>query len=101
LLLLAGLSTAWLLVAAATGIDSGLLYFAPLFALFVPLLRGHYVGEEAIHRLRASRSRPRFTRARHRATVPATSLRRVRVVSGGELLARFIAVRPPPFAASV
>jgi hypothetical protein len=100
LLSLAAVATLWLLVAAVAGVDSGLLHFLPLFGLFVPLLRGRYIGEEALHRLREGRHSAPLPRPIRRAALPATSFGRVHVVAGGEVLARHIAVRPPPLAAS-
>jgi hypothetical protein len=95
LFFLAAVTAAWACGAAAIGIDSSFLHFAPVFLVVIPLVRGRYIGEEGLHRLRGTRMR-----AARPADVaePATVDRslRVAIVRGGQLLARHIADRPPP-----
>ena len=73
------------------------LYLAPALLLLSLLLRGRFVGERQIARLRTALDR---RRARRRAvrTVPSTGLPRpARVLPrGGWLIATALAVRPPP-----
>jgi hypothetical protein len=95
LLLCGALATSALLLAAAAGGHAELcVYAAPLFILVVPLLAGHYVGEEQLERLRGVRTvRPRLapTVAAPPGRRPAALLRR-----GGRLIAHSLAERPPP-----
>lgn len=71
-----------------------LLALAPLLALLVSLLLGHYPGYRTIVRL-AERIgvslRPRRGKSQARPRAP-----RVPTVSGGLLIARGLAQRPPP-----
>lgn len=93
LLALAAVAVAWT-VLATDGSPTGLISVAPVLLLLGPLLLQRYPGERGIARLRAARSRA-VRRARPAdAAVPATpGVARVR---GGMLLARRLAVRPPP-----
>ncbi len=97
LLLLAGLTTVWALVQAVTGYDGGLAYMAPAFLVAIPLLVGHYLGEEQIaglaRRIHGRRRPRRAPRVRGHARAPRRLFSR-----GGALIARSLAVRPPPFA---
>jgi len=76
---------------------SGLLHLAPALILVAALLARRYPGERLIVRLAGSPVRAR-RRARPHALKP-----RVHIVAlvprGGLLLARSLAVRPPPAAA--
>jgi hypothetical protein len=73
----------------------GLLYLGPLLALLAPLLRGRFVGESAIQRLRA-RGAPR--RVRPASSIGAARPTPVAAPRGSALLASSLAVRPPPLA---
>ncbi len=82
------------------GVEQMLGYAAPLLVVLLPLLAGRFVGEErmvrATARARSARVRPRST------SVPRAWLRGVSVFPrGGLLIARAIAVRPPPAAHSL
>jgi len=95
LLIAAALATSVLLLLAALAGHAELLaYGAPVFLLAVPLLAGRYVGEERLERLRegftARRRRPRA------APAPAGLRFSVPLPRGGRLIARSLAVRPPP-----
>ena len=93
LVALAGLVVAWSLV--ATGAHAaGVAAILPILVLLVPLLARRYPGEARIARLRERRHPPvRRVRAAN-ATSPRPT-RRV-VVRGTLVLARGLAVRPPP-----
>lgn len=70
-----------------------LLHVAPLVAIVLPLLRGRYVGEERIARMRAAAPVAR------RVPAPVVALvrtGRARVVRGGRLVAAALAQRGPP-----
>jgi hypothetical protein len=92
---LAGLAVAWALVQAATGYDGGFAFMAPACFVAVPLLAGRYLGEEQLTRLarraRTRRAPRRAPRVDGRARAPRRLLSR-----GGALIARSLAVRPPP-----
>ena len=72
------------------GLDTGLLFLAPAFALTLPLLAGRYLGEGVIVR---ARRRPRRRRIELRPSVrpPARLLPR-----GGLLVGHALAGRAPP-----
>jgi len=78
---------------------SGLLHLAPALVLAVALLARRYPGERLIVRLAGSGARHR-RRARVGALKPRTSrtYAAALVPRGGLLLARSLAVRPPPAA---
>ncbi len=82
-------------VQLAEGFGGGLGFMAPAILVTLPLLMGRYVGEERIARLagrvRARRGRRLAPRIRGRARPVARVLSR-----GGALIARSLAVRPPP-----
>jgi hypothetical protein len=97
MVLLAGLTSLLIFVAAVCGLHESLAYAAPLLVVLLPLLAGRFVGEDRIVRL-ASRRR----RARRPAVLlaPTGWLRGGhRVARGGRLIARGLAVRPPPLLA--
>lgn len=77
--------------AAARGLDAGALFLAPALLLALPLLLGRYVGEE---RLVALLRRTEGTTRAPRSVGSARPL--ARTFSPRELLARSLAVRPPP-----
>jgi hypothetical protein len=97
LFVLAGLAIVSALVQAATGYDGGLAFMAPAIFVAVPLLAGRYLGEDQIARLArwVARRRPprRAPRVSGHARAPLCLLSR-----GGALIARSLAVRPPPLA---
>jgi hypothetical protein len=97
---LAALAVAWAFVQAATGYDGGFAFMAPAFFVAVPLLAGRYLGEHQIARLarrsRTSRAPRRAPRVHGRARAPRRLLSR-----GGALIARSLAVRPPPVRSAV
>ncbi|HXD54001.1 MAG TPA: hypothetical protein VN618_04535 [Solirubrobacteraceae bacterium] len=73
----------------------GLLSLLPAIAIAAALLTRRYPGERVVLKLRGRRERasgPRRTPAPRIAT-PSLALAAVR---GGELIARSLAVRPPP-----
>ena len=80
--------------ATARGIDGGLLFVAPALLLALPLLLGRYVGEQRMLALLRPLRRARAVRAparlgtRRSAPVP--------LYRASELIARSLAVRPPP-----
>lgn len=87
-----------LLATAVGAIDpSGLLHLAPALMLALALLARRYPGERLIARLRTGS--PARTRGREqaRAFKPRTRIAAL-VARGGQLLARSLAVRPPPVA---
>jgi hypothetical protein len=86
----------WVAVLAATGSTDVLLFLAPAFLIAIPLLCGHYFGEELIVKLAARRTRKP---PRARLVLPSTpgvpSTWRPR---GTHLIALSLAKRPPPAA---
>lgn len=88
------LTLCWVALLAATGSTDALLFLAPALLIMIPLLGGHYVGEELIANLVARRARPRTRAAapsRMAPRVPTTWLPR-----GTRLIAFGLAKRPPP-----
>ncbi|HZO05566.1 MAG TPA: hypothetical protein VFB52_04205 [Solirubrobacterales bacterium] len=86
------LTLVWVALLALTGAEHALLFLAPALLIAIPLLGGHYVGEELIARLVRRRRRPRPARALvARRVAPAPAAPR-----GAALLALGLAVRPPP-----
>ena len=74
---------------------SGLLHLAPALILVAALLARRYPGERVIVRLAAGSPARARRRARTRAVKPRTHVAAL-VPRGGLLLARSLAVRPPP-----
>jgi hypothetical protein len=72
------------------GLDSGVLFMAPALLLLLLLRKGHYLGEQRLIGLMA---RQPVVRAPRQIAQPRALARCIR---GGELLARSLAVRPPP-----
>jgi hypothetical protein len=96
LLLGAALATSvLLLLASLAGHADLLLYAAPVLLVAIPLLAGHYVGEEQLERMGSGLRRARLRAPRAEAP-PA--LRRVVAFlpRGGRLIAHSLAERPPP-----
>ncbi len=88
------LTLCWVGVLAVTGSTDALLFLAPAILIAVPLLGGHYFGEELIAKLvdRPARTRPSSAFVAPLAPrAPRTWLPR-----GGHLLAFSLAKRPPP-----
>ncbi|HWX87006.1 MAG TPA: hypothetical protein VNX67_02415 [Solirubrobacteraceae bacterium] len=75
---------------------SGILFLLPALALAVVLLLRRYPGERTLARLAAPRRSSRW--ARPRASVPRAARSFSVAVHGGLLIARSLAVRPPPAA---
>lgn len=90
LAVLASLTTA---VVVLVAIEPSALCLLPALALAVPLLMRRYPGERIIAALSGS-GRRRWARPRSSAPLPRIVV--VLVVRGGLLLARSLAVRPPP-----
>jgi len=100
-LILATAPVAGLLLAAVVGIDpAGLLYLGPVLVLFAALLARprRYPGQRLLVRLAGAGARAR-KRARSLARTPRARIA-VMVARGGLLMARSLAVRPPPVAIS-
>jgi hypothetical protein len=94
---LAGLASLLVFVAALTGLHETLAYAAPLLVVLLPLLAGRFLGEDSIVRLATRGRRPR---RRALAIAPTGWLRGGHPVPrGGRLIARGLAVRPPPLLA--
>jgi hypothetical protein len=80
---------------AAFGLEQLIAYAGPLLVLLLPLLAGRFVGEERLARAVARRRRARRVPVAEAA--PVTWLRDAALVArGGRLIARSLAVRPPP-----
>jgi hypothetical protein len=93
LLGLALLSMAFLALQPLTGLNPDVLLAAPVLLVFLPLLVGHYVGEDRLVRLAA---RTRAPRARATSSQRPMS-RPPRVLArGGRLIAAALAERGPP-----
>lgn len=82
------------------GAPVDLLLAAPFLLLALPLLAGGYVGEELLHRFARAAASRRSRRCDRCAVRPARPASRL-VPRGGALIAASLAVRPPPFAATV
>jgi hypothetical protein len=94
LLGLAALTVLFAVVQSATGISADVLVAAPALVLLLPLLAGHYLGEDGIARLSAFVAPPRRRRALVRIAEP---LRAPRVLArGGRLIAVALGRRGPP-----
>ncbi len=91
---LAALTVLFAVVQSATGISGDVLLAAPALILLLPLLAGHYLGEDGLARLSAFVAPPR-----RRAAVAqwAPSWRAPRVLArGGRLIAVSLGRRGPP-----
>ncbi|MDX6658216.1 MAG: hypothetical protein QOH62_3009 [Solirubrobacteraceae bacterium] len=84
---------AWMLLQALTGTETGLLYLAPALVLALPLLGGHYVGEEHLANL-VQASRAPAVRAVKILVATHAFVRTMQ--RGGRLVASSMAKRPPP-----
>jgi hypothetical protein len=94
LLGLAALTVLFAIVQSATGISGDVLLAAPALILLLPLLAGHYVGEDGLARLSAYVAPPRRRAAVVRV---ADALRAPRVLArGGRLIAVSLGRRGPP-----
>ena len=93
--LLAALAALALLGTQVAGLDAGLLHLAPALVLIVPLLRGHYVGEERIAELAAAAS-ARLPRAVVSLAARLPRAPRATASRGGRLIAASLAERGPP-----
>jgi hypothetical protein len=85
----------WVAALAFTGSTEALLFMAPALLIAIPLLGGHYIGEELIVKIAARRARPPRRASRAPAwPLPAQPLSwRPR---GTGLIAFSLAKRPPP-----
>jgi hypothetical protein len=97
--LLFGLAAMTIVLAVLTlvGLHSDVLLAAPVLVFALPLLAGHYVGEEQLARLAAA-----FQRAPRRPAgtiAPPARRSENRLPRGGRLIAAALAVRPPPVVA--
>jgi hypothetical protein len=90
LLVVAGLALG---VLALTAIDADALCLLPALVLAVPLLMHRYPGERSLATLSGAR-RSRWPRLR--SSVPRGERRVAAAPHGGLLMARALAVRPPP-----
>ena len=94
LLLAAAATSAALFLAALAGHVELIAYFAPLYALALPLVAGRYLGENTLERLR-KRRKPEF----RRGAAPRLAGVRPSAVffpRGGRLIAQALAERGPP-----
>lgn len=97
LLALAGIFALLALVAGSAGLHAAFAYVVPVVAMLVPLVLGRFPGERIIASLRRRRECPRRPRRSLRLPArPAFDL----VPRGTSLMARCLAVRPPPLVAS-
>lgn len=85
----------WVAALAAAGSTDALLFMAPAVLIVIPLLGGHYIGEELIVKVAARQTRPprRATDPRAWPLPPAPADWRPR---GTGLIAFSMAKRPPP-----
>jgi hypothetical protein len=89
------LTLSWVAVLALTGSTDTLLFLAPALLIVIPLVGGHYVGEELIAKLGAARARrPRRRAIRAIRAIPVAT--RSRLPRGTALIAFSLAKRPPP-----
>jgi hypothetical protein len=85
----------WVAALAAAGSTDALLFMAPALLIAIPLLGGHYVGEQPIVKLIARRARSR----RQSGAAPASPLPPAPAdwrPRGAGLIAFSMAKRPPP-----
>jgi hypothetical protein len=92
------LAAATLGILALAAIDANALCLLPALALAAPLLMRRYPGERALAMRLTAAARPR--RQRSCASAPRTGLLLTVTPRGGSLIARSLAVRPPPALAS-
>lgn len=85
----------WVAALAVAGSTEALLFMAPALLIVIPLLGGHYIGEELIVKLATRRARPprRAARASAWPLPPIPESWRPR---GTGLIAFSLAKRPPP-----
>jgi hypothetical protein len=86
------LVVAWMVAQAITGTETGLLYLAPALVLALPLVGGHYVGEDQL--VAAAAGGGKVARAPERVAATHTFVRVMQ--RGGRLVACSLAKRPPP-----
>jgi len=82
-----------LMMAGLVALDPSALCLAPALALAVPLLLRRYPGARILKALSAT---PRSRWARPRSSIPRGARRFAVAAHGGLLIARALAVRPPP-----
>jgi hypothetical protein len=86
----------WVVALAAAGSTDVLLFMAPALLIAIPLLGGHYVGEELIVKLAARRVGRPPRRLRFIPQAPPNRL--AWLPRGTRLIAFSLAKRPPPAA---
>ncbi|HEY5194856.1 MAG TPA: hypothetical protein VIJ39_13440 [Solirubrobacteraceae bacterium] len=92
-LALLALAAAALGIVALAGIDPNALCLLPALALAAPLLLRRYPGERMLVGIRGTRH---LRWPRPRSSVPLAARTLAVAVHGGLLIARSLAVRPPP-----
>ncbi len=85
----------WVAALAVTGSTEALLFMAPALLIAIPLIGGHYIGEELIVKLAARRARPP-RRATTSSAWPLPSTPESWRPRGTGLIAFSLAKRPPP-----
>jgi hypothetical protein len=86
---------AWIAILGLTGSTDALLFMAPALLIVIPLLSGHYLGEELIAKLVAKTTR-RPKRSPRSAALPAPAAPATWLARGRDLIAFGLAKRPPP-----
>ncbi len=89
------ITISWVAVLALTGSTEALLFMAPALLIAIPLLGGHYIGEELIVKLASRRDRPP-RRATTSPSWPLPSTPESWRPRGTGLIAFSLAKRPPP-----
>lgn len=95
LLGLAAVAAVLAIAQAALGLGGDVMLLVPLLVLLVPLLAGRFPGEQVISRLASGRRSPS---RRLPLALPAPRRHAPAFARGGLLIARGLAVRPPPVA---
>jgi len=85
----------WATVLAVTGSTEALLFLAPALLIAIPLLGGHYIGEELIVKLATRRARPP-RRAASPSAWPLPPIPESWRPRGTDVIAFSLAKRPPP-----
>jgi hypothetical protein len=82
-----------------SGLGTGALLLSPALVLVLPLLAGHYLGEETLERLAGRAAAPRRRRPTFAAQLPRRRPR-ANPARGGRLIAAALAERGPPVTAA-
>lgn len=88
------LTLVWIAILGVTGSTDALLFLAPALLIAIPLLAGHYVGEELVATLAHRPSRP--TRSRRAVAWALPSAPAIVPAGRDRLIASGLAKRPPP-----